>query len=60
MNFGWPTREVNLSDDEIRDIKMMLIYSGLTQQEIATYHHTSQATISGIKYGDIYSHIDLP
>jgi len=48
-----------LTDEVVRDIKMMLLYSGLTQIEIVRYHNTAQSTVSEIKSGDLYRNVDI-
>lgn len=52
-------QRAKLTDDVVIDIKLMLIYSHLTQKEISDYHKTAQSTVSAIKRGDLYSHVDL-
>lgn len=48
-----------MTNDKVRDIKMMLIYSGLTQTEIAKYHGIAPGKVSAIKTGDLYREVDL-
>lgn len=48
-----------MSVEKIKDVKMMLLFSGLKQREIAAYHSVPQSRVSEIKNGDIYSHIDV-
>lgn len=48
-----------LPDDEVKDIKMMLIYSGLTITQIAMYKKLSTSQVTRIKLGDCYSQIDI-
>lgn len=51
--------EIKLTDEKVKDVKMMLIYSGLQISEIARYHGISQSQVSHIKCGDCYAHVDL-
>jgi transcriptional regulator with XRE-family HTH domain len=48
-----------LSIEDIKDVKMMLIYSGLTQKEIARFKGCSVAMISFIKLGECHENIDI-
>jgi len=48
-----------LTDEVVRDIKMMFLYSCLTQIEIARYHNIAQSTVSDIKSGDLYRNVDI-
>ena len=51
--------EINLSAEAVKDIKMMLIYSGLTISEIAKNKGISQSQVSRIKHGDCYADVDI-
>ena len=48
-----------ISDDEVKDIKLLLLWSGLTVNEIARYKNVKQNQVSRIKHGDCYSNIDI-
>ena len=48
-----------LSPETVKDIKMMLIYSGLSDSAIARYKAISQSQVTRIKLGDCYSQIDM-
>lgn len=48
-----------LSDETIKDIKLMLLYSGLKGCEIARYNAIPQSRVSEIKRCDIHADIDI-
>lgn len=48
-----------LSDEEVKEIKFLLIYSGLTFNEIARLTKTSYNKVHRIKHGYEYRDIDL-
>lgn len=58
-NFGGANLASHLSNSNVKDIKMMLIYSGLSITDIAKYKHISQQQVTRIKLGDCYSQIDI-
>lgn len=58
-NFGGTNLASHLSDGNVKDIKMMLIYSGLSITNIARYKNISQQQVTRIKLGDCYSSVDI-
>lgn len=48
-----------MSIEDVKDIKLMLLFSGLTQQEIAEFKGTSQRCVSNIHRGDTYKQVDI-
>ena len=58
-NFNGSNLHSHLSIETIKDIKMMLLYSGLSVSDIARYKGLSQSQVSHIKNGDRYSNIDI-
>jgi hypothetical protein len=48
-----------LTPSKVKDIKLMLIFSGLKVCEIARYHNITPGQVSQIKLGDIWGYVDI-
>ena len=58
-NFKGKNLDSHLDNETVKDVKFLLIYSGLKQQEIADFKGIPQSTVAQIKCGDIYANIDI-
>ncbi len=48
-----------ISDEAVKDIKMMLLFSHMSTVEIARFKGVSQSQVARIKLGDAYVGVDI-
>jgi len=53
------SRKRPMAVEKVKDIKLMLLFSGLKVKEIARYHGISPGSVSQIKRGDIWADVDI-
>ena len=61
-NYYWPSRgsdnrQAKLSDDKVREIRVLLSEGGKTQRQIANLYKVDPAVISKIKSGERWGHV---